>query len=251
MRSRTWSVLLAAAAVATAAPIAAQSALRWSGVFPTDASGAPPRLVVDAPYLSLSVSGHDGDSIHVVMEAVEAGLVTLPTPVLAGGILQLLEPRNTDRMRVEIRVPRRTAVSLRTSNYRPVTIAGIEGDIEVENSNSGIRLEGLRGAVVAATSNGAIDAAFDSLPARGPLSLLTSNAPVTLTLPAGAAADLLAETDKRVRSDFPVAPVEGAPSPARGRALRGRLGGGGVLIRVRTDNADIVIRRAEPSPPSQ
>jgi len=83
------------------------------------------------------------------------------------------------------------------------------------------------------------------LSATAPLSFLTSNDSVRVELPDGSEFDVNLETDNAtVRSAFAIDPVGGAAAvPRHPRVLRGQVGKGGPLVRVRTDNGDIIIVR--------
>ncbi len=216
------------------------------------------RVVVRAPGSSLNVVGHDEARV-----LVEARSKTAPVP----GGLGLTAVRTDERVVVEIptapvgtsvtvRVPRRVALELRGSNGGPFVVVDVRGEIEVENSNAGIKLMDVIGPVVAATSNGPIEVRFSRVPPARPMSFLTSNAPIRIVLPDGVDADLLLQTDTGViRSDWPLERLEGAPldrigpppeipgAPRPGRIVRTRLGEGGPPWRLWTDNADIVFRR--------
>lgn len=224
-----------------------QTAARWANAFAGIAELPVPFVEIDAPYLTVTLTGHDSDSVIVSSTTPGPGLVTLPTPSKRDGVLRFVAPLNQTLITLEIQVPRRTSVRIRTSNYGAVTVTGVHGEIEVENSNAGIELRGVQSSVIAATSNGGISASFDRMPSEGPLSFLTSNAPVYLTIPVGANADLLLETDGRIVS----APVFSATlenqrdSQSVGQALRGSIGNGGVFIRVRTDNSEIHLRHPQ------
>ena len=239
-------VLIAILGLVAFAPYAAgQDAMEWRATF--DAGAPPPRLIVDAPYLRLTVRGHDSDSIIVRARYEDGAPGLLPQPAFARNFLQFTDRLNNRVIELEVLVPHRTAVLARTSNAAPVQLFDIHGSVEVENSNAGIVLEGLRGSVVAATSNGPIDATFDRTPVGVPLSFLTSNGAVTIWFPDEPDLDLHLQTDNSgVETEFVVTPLN---EPATiggdgGRVLRGQLGKGGPLLRVRTDNGQIVLRQS-------
>ena len=237
-------------------PVAAQDAHLERAVAPADESIR--RVVVHAPGASLTVVGHDEASV-----IAEARTGTDPGPAGLG----LTAVRAGDRTIVEtplapvgtslvVRVPRRVDLELRGSNGGPFTVVDVAGGIEVENSNAGVQLVDVVGPVVAATSNGPIEVRFARVPPDRPMSFLTSNAPIRIAMPDGVDADLLLQTDTgRIRSDWALEQVEGAAdfrigpppeipgAPRPGRVVRARLGGGGALWRLWTDNADLVLER--------
>jgi hypothetical protein len=152
--------------------------------------------------------------------------------------------------RIEARVPGATDLRVEASNGGPVTVRGVSGQLEVVNSNAGIVFENIGGAVLASTSNGSIEAAFRAVDPGLPMSFLTSNGRVLVTLPATVKANLRMESDTGpTTTDFELARIGSEPverKVMRGGRLRtivyGALNGGGPLIDVRTENAPIVVR---------
>lgn len=223
------------------------------------AGDAVRRVVVRAPGASLTVVGHD--EATVVAEArstADPGIAGLGLTGVRTEELVVVEiPLAPAGTRVTIRVPRRVAVELHGSNGGPIVVVDVRGEIEVENSNAGVKLVDVTGPVVVATSNGPIEVRFARVPPDRPMSFLTSNGPIELTLPDGADADLVLQTDTgSIRSDWPLQPLDpdagpapapgpsGPGSPRPGRIVRARLGDGGPVWRLWTDNSDLVLRRA-------
>lgn len=231
------------ATLLAASPIVAQSETRWTGRFEATGDGAPPTLEIDAPNLTVSIVGHSGDSIEFLTHA-PPDASAVPTPVLQGRRLLFVDLDNPIPMSVEVLVPHRTRVRVRTSNRGLVSVTDIHAEVDVENSNAPIEMSGMRAAVLASTSNGTLTVRFDSVPDEGTTSLLGSNAAVTVYLPPDAGAHVVLETDGNVESDFPLERI--ANSRRRGRTLDRTIGGGGSFIRIRTDNAPIRLLRGSP-----
>jgi DUF4097 and DUF4098 domain-containing protein YvlB len=131
------------------------------------------------------------------------------------------------------------------------------GDIEVRTSNGGIEVRGFSGSVRATTSNGRIVildverflgaetsngeiiAEFDTIESSG-VTLRTSNARVTLGIPADLSIDLdLATSNGRIVVDDPAIGIVAPP----GTSFSGPIGGGGPTVTVMTSNADIILAR--------
>ncbi|MCS6953101.1 MAG: hypothetical protein RMK57_11990 [Bryobacterales bacterium] len=171
-------------------------------------------------------------------------------------------------------------VRLRTSNGS-VRVAGLVGQLEAETSNAGVDLQnvdgelvvrtsngsirgqGVRGTLDARTSNGAIQVAFRQVFGRRPIRLITSNqsidlqlpdvrleveavtsnAGITVRLPANASADLRAEAPNgSITTDFDVRPREPGEKPkAEGvkTKLEGIIGRGGPRLEIKTTNGPI------------
>lgn len=230
-----------------APPVRAQATGSWSRTW-TESEG---RLVVDIPYAALDVAGWDVDSVRVAIRDAGGGVVPLPSPRVVGSEVRIVAPGNQTLVELEIRIPHRFDIVLRSSNGSPIRVSEVHGAVVVENSNAGVHLSGLRGPVLAATSNGPLTASFGELPERGPLSFITSNDSVSVSFPRPPGVDLFLETDNgRILSDFPLesSTESGDPREAAGgrSVLRARVGPGGPLLRIRTDNGDIALRRGGP-----
>lgn len=197
---------------------------------------------------------------------------------LVGGALEVEVdvPRRWNRRghaHLEVRVPRGTSVEVSSSNGKicvenlcgavrarssngSVDVAGVVGDIDVSasnakvccsctqghlvarSSNGKIQLEEHRGSIDASTSNGLIEAALEEVGREG-IQLATSNGRIVLHLPETLDADVDIRVDNGViRNDRKLCK---ATSERAGR-LRGKLGSGGVPIRVRTSNGSVCLR---------
>jgi hypothetical protein len=174
---------------------------------------------------------------------------------------------------LELRVPRGTSLQVTTSNGKicvenlcgavrahssngSVDVASVVGNIDVRasnakvccsctqghlvarSSNGKIQLEEHRGSIDASTSNGLIVVGLEEL-GRGGVQLATSNGRIVLELPEKVDADVDIRVDNGViRSDREMCKA----SSERSGRLRGRLGGGGAPIRVRTSNGSVSLR---------
>jgi hypothetical protein len=205
------------------------------------------------------------DSIHL-QNAKSSGMLELEIQI----------PRKCSRRAVahlEVRVPRATKVassstngkisleglerSIRArSNNGSIAICEIKGDIDVttanakvacrctqgrlhaRSSNGKIELAGHTGSIDAATSNGVIKASIDVLGDEGIL-LSTSNGRIVLEIPDNSDADVDIQVENgHIRNDID---LEETLPHADGR-VRGRIGKGGIPIRLRTSNGTISLR---------
>ncbi|MGH0035857.1 MAG: DUF4097 family beta strand repeat-containing protein [Myxococcota bacterium] len=196
---------------------------------------------------------------------------------LNGDILEIdVEiPRRWNRhgnVHLDVRLPRDHRVAVRSSNGKlciegmrcavrarssngPIKLTDVVGDIEVHTSNAKvacgctrgrllarssngkIELDDHCGSVDASTSNGIIHARLEEVGALG-VSLATSNGRIVLELPEKVDADLDMRVDNGIiRNDRELADQSGA----NGR-IRGTLGHGGSLIKLRTSNGSISVR---------
>ncbi len=127
-------------------------------------------------------------------------------------------------------------IELNTSNAK-VSCKGTCGRLMARSSNGKIELESHRGSVDASTANGPIHARLDELGKEGVL-LATSNGRIALELPEEVDADLDMRVDNGViRNDRDL----GGETNTNGR-VRGTLGHGGALIKLRTSNGLISLR---------
>ena len=94
------------------------------------------------------------------------------------------------------------------------------------------------GSVDASTSNGLIHATLADIGAEG-VQLATSNGRIVLDLPEHVDADVDIRVDNGViRNDRELCKC----TSDRADRLRGRIGGGGIPIRVRTSNGSVTLR---------
>jgi hypothetical protein len=201
--------------------------------------------------------------------------------VKAGLVNQVLEleveiPRRWNRhgsAHLEVRLPRdlrvsvsaangkvclegmRRAVRARSSNGS-VHISDVVGDIEVHTSNAKvscdctcghllarssngkIELDDHRGSIDASTANGPIRASLDELGREGVV-LATSNGRIMLELPEEVNAELDMRVDNGLIRNHRELSAQTRDSNGR---VRGRLGRGGSVIKLRTSNGIISLR---------
>ena len=159
----------------------------------------------------------------------------------------------------EIETPRGVDVNLRSVNGK-IAVSGIIEAINATTVNGVIKLEGDAGPIRARTTNGSIKAEiglpgdeveFSStngtidVQARSgiaPMSALTTNGSINLTLPADFAGQLDVETKRgSLHSDFPI-PVVGKIK----KQLKGEVGNGGeAVVKLRSTNGSIRLKRQE------
>ena len=190
--------------------------------------------------------------------------------------LEVDVPRRWNRhgsANLEIRVPRDLRVGVFSSNGSvsvsglhasvlsrssngSICIENVEGDVDVQTSNGKvccsctcgrlvarssnrkIEIGEHHGSVDAMTSNGLIHASVEALGPEG-LILATSNGRIVVELPEKVDADVDLRVDNGVIRNH--RELEDGSSERAGR-VRGRLGRGGVPIRLRTSNGSISLR---------
>jgi hypothetical protein len=240
----------------------------------------PVRLEAHTINGSITVTGYDGRD--VVVEARPAtredgregeakgagrypGMKLVPTRS-TGLSIEERDNRvtvNTESWRtpldLAIQVPRHASLELGCVNDCDIVVEKVEGEVEAQNVNGAITLDGISGSAVANTTNGAVKVAFERVEPGRAMSFVTLNGNVELTLPAATKANLSLGIDHQgdVYSDFEIAAAQAAPPQTgkRGsdgrfvleieRALRGTINGGGPELTLRTFNGDIVLRKAK------
>lgn len=139
----------------------------------------------------------------------------------------------------EVFVPRRTDLSLKTHNGG-IRIADVQGRMEFDAVNGGVSLLRLAGTVRGQTTNGGLKIELAGNRWDGEeMDATTTNGGVTLWVPEQYSARLESGTvNGHIQVDFPVT-VQGEV----GRRLSLTLGAGGPLVRARTTNGGVSIRR--------
>jgi hypothetical protein len=157
---------------------------------------------------------------------------------------------------IEVQVPRRTNLKLQTINNGFITIEGVEGEIEAENTNGPVTLTNVAGSVVANTLNGALKATVTRLTADKAMAFTSFNGNVDVTLPPTTKANLKMRSDNGdIYTDFDVQmrPLPAPTTTARrgggvqievNSAIYGSINGGGPEFELRTFNGNIYVRKA-------
>ncbi len=122
-----------------------------------------------------------------------------------------------------------------------IQVRKLTGKTTLHTSGGSIHLDNVVGPSQASTSGGSIAAAF-SEPPQTECTLKTSGGGITVTLPEGAGVELDAETSGgRVSSDHPVTSV--LTGEARRDVVRGKIGAGGPLLKLRTSGGSIRVEK--------
>jgi len=236
-------------------------------------------LEVDNVNGSIHVSSWDRDSVRIEavkkvkaasreeaeewMEKLKIGIersdneISVETvhPRRNWGILDLIFGRWTrGRVDYDISVPSDLDLKLRTVNgdvrarmikgdikarttNGGIKAQGIEGDVDAKTTNGGIELYDISGSVRSSTTNGSVRAEITSL--EGDCHISTVNGSISVGLPEDASADLDVRTiNGRIRVDFPLMGEIGR------RSLKGRMGFGGPLLKLRAINGNISIEKS-------
>jgi len=157
-----------------------------------------------------------------------------------------------------IEVPVNTNLQLRTINGAAIDVTGVNGDLEIDDSNGAINLTSVSGSVVAHTLNGPITVSLNHITGNKPMSFTSLNGKVDVTLPADTKGRLRLKSDNgSIFSDFDVKLEADANKPVvedtRGkdgkykisvdRAVTGTINGGGPEYTFQTMNGNILIHK--------
>ncbi len=161
-----------------------------------------------------------------------------------------------NQVRVVARVPQRADLELETVNDGVIEVSNITGALQLTNINGPITAHGITGSVIAESVNDTIDVRFTQMEGSEVMSFNSVNGDLVLGLPAGAGAELhIDSAEGEITSDFEVDVVPSRPVVTREDNRGGvevkvesvivaKLGGGGPVIKMKTLNGDIAIRKS-------
>ena len=142
---------------------------------------------------------------------------------------------------LDLGVPPGAALRIAGDNGGEVRIEGVRGSAEVTHSNGGVTVLDAAGHVLVATSNGNVRVRLASVERGVPMSFITNNGDIDLTMPADVRATLLIDDSIPLESDFPL--VSSDTAGARSRLRRLAVNGGGPTIRLFTNNGKVRFHR--------
>ena len=148
---------------------------------------------------------------------------------------------------LDLGVPSGAALRIAGDNGGEVRVEGVRGSAEITHSNGGVTVLDASGYAIVATSNGDVRVRLLAVERGVPMSFITSNGDIDLTMPADVRATLLIDDSIPLRSEFPLvsSDANGAREPDRGRSRLRRLAvnGGGPTIRLFTNNGVVRFHR--------
>jgi len=160
---------------------------------------------------------------------------------------------------LEIQVPRRTSLNLKSVNDGDIQVENVQGEIEVQDLNGRVKLLGISGSAVVHALNGEVTAVLTDISPGKPMSFSSMNGTIDVTFPPTLKANVVMQSQNGdIYTDFDVKMDARASDPviedARGKggkykvridkAVRGTINGGGPEIMFKTFNGDIFIRKA-------
>jgi len=223
---------------------------QWTRSYPLTPGG---ELVIAGTNGRINVTAGDGDTVTVTAERiVKAGTEDVAKQQLA--LFEMKEDIKPDRVSIDstgrgftINVSRRVNYTVTMPTGASLSLVNTNGDILVTNvgghfsagtSNGRITATGLKQSAKVSTTNGVIDLAFDTVAGEG-IAAETTNGMITLSLPNSTNADFSARVSNGAinRENLTLQVSEESR-----RRLDGRMGTGGVRIRLETTNGAITVR---------
>jgi hypothetical protein len=127
-----------------------------------------------------------------------------------------------------------------------VTLEGVTGNVDIDTGDGSVSVEGKLGTVKVHTGDGAISLRADSgTTMKDDWSMSTGDGSVTVSLPSDFAAEIDAHTgDGSIRSDLKVggAAERESDSESDRHTLRGKIGSGGKVLKIRTSDGGIRLK---------
>jgi DUF4097 and DUF4098 domain-containing protein YvlB len=219
----------------------------------------------------ITVKGYDGKD--VVVEAHVRGRDSSRTegtlrrvPMIATG-LSVEEENNQVRIGVdafqrtidlEISVPRKSSLHLRSVNSGNIVVSDVEGELDVNNINGKVTLTNVGGSAVVDALNGRILVTFNRVDPQKAMSFSSMNGDIDVTFPADLKATVSFRTDNgEVLSDFDIQMQAAAPrqivegDSGKGKykvkidkTVTGTINGGGPTLQFKNFNGNIYLRKA-------
>ena len=237
---------------------------------PLSRPGEPISLDVSILSARIEIIGEDRDDAEFEVSVAE-GNRTIITPsgtkqLPAGGYaLEVDEKDNaisvdTDWRATKVvltaRIPRRADLDISTVNYGEIIVRDIEGRLQLNNANGPITATGINGSVIAESINEDVDIAFTRIAGDDAMALSSINGDLTLAMPDDAGVQLQIDNARgEIYSDFevevqPSQPIIERTDNRSGVEVRvesvivANVNGGGTVVRLKTLNGDIAVRRS-------
>lgn len=252
----------------------AQNVFSEQVVVPLSSPGERGRLEVNQINGSISVEGYDGKEViinAVTSKKEEDRKGKNPPPGMKRIASNPVELRATEdhnevnvnteswkrRMDLTIKVPTNFDLQLHVV-HGEIEVSNIEGEMEISGVNGGIELDQISGSVVCNTVNGEVNARFVEITDGVPMSFVTLNGNVDVTLPAKAKVLTKMRSERgEIYSDFDMDMTTSKPKITRGEDcdceyevsinswVYGTINGGTSEFTFKNMNGDILIRKGK------
>jgi hypothetical protein len=227
------------------------------------ASNKDRKVVFEMDKSRVNIEGYDGDELLITAIGVKEapkraeGLKPLYNTAVDNSGIGLSVTQENNVMRVvkasrhdakyTVKVPRKTSVMYEEVNWNGgnLSVANVEGDVEVKLNNSSMKLTNISGPITANTTNGNIVVVFSNLAQDKPSSIRAINGHIDVALPNNTKSNLKMGTHNgEVYTDFEVdIKNKGDLKKVGGNTIEGTTNGGGVQLTISTINSDIYLRK--------
>lgn len=158
---------------------------------------------------------------------------------------------------LDIKVPRDFSLKLSAMNDGKISVAGVNGELEISNLNDDIQLTDVSGSVVANTLNGDLEVSLKKITPNVPMAFSSMNGKIDVALPANAKFATKMKADNgEIYSDFEMSfaqgdkanemtKVGGGKSIKLDKWLYGSVNGGGPEFMFKNFNGNIYIRKVK------
>lgn len=158
------------------------------------------------------------------------------------------------RMNIEIKTPFNTDLELQNV-HGAIHVKNIDGSLEISGVNSDINLENISGSVLANSVNGSIVVSFKSITSEEPMSFVTLNGDVDVTLPASSKITAKLRSDRgEIYTDFDmtmessktdVKTENGEYEVSINSWVYGKVNGGGPEYTFKNMHGSIILRKGK------
>jgi hypothetical protein len=175
----------------------------------------------------------------------------------SNNVITISSSNRSQSANFDIQVPVKTNLELSTINGDRIVVDGVDGEIEVTNVNGDVRLVNVSGSVIANAQNGNLNANVREIAPNKPMSFISFNGNVDVTLPSSTKANVKMRTDNgSTYTDFEIQMAPSTPPVQirtnRGfiridqdRTINGTINGGGPTVELRTFNGHIYLRKGK------
>lgn len=222
----------------------------WTRTYPLTADGT---LVLATSNGRIDITGGDTDKVTVTAERVVRA-ATEDAAKQQLSIFEMKEEIAPNRVSIDsssrgvtlnvrrtvnytVTLPRTAAVSLHSSNGE-IRVSNIGGHFAAEATNGRVTATGLGQSANVATTNGVIALTFNHVGGEG-IRAETTNGTITISIPPATNANLTARV---INGAITHEGLDLQISESSRRRLDGRLGAGGLPIRLETTNGTITVK---------
>ncbi len=161
-------------------------------------------------------------------------------------------PEGFESIDLDLRIPRELFLEIKLIKGGNINAENFTNGVEVNILNGSVKLERLADYALVNAANGEINAHFESVDKRKPISLVTMNGGVTVSLPDSARRDVrlisrkngYVKTDFKLETEKPIINLNKTQYSKTEIKNTAKINGGGALLFLSTENGPITIKRS-------